>query len=204
MGVDYGVGTMKRLRFKATLADLAEPHAGGGCLLPDDRYWPVDSKGDPQLHLMTIPTAWVEEGSEGWLSFFTPYDREDTYLHWETLTSEAGNASVVLLHDNSGTASSGGHDALSPARTIQLELTDEPERCRQFTSRVSQHIAWLKGREQVEGHACRMMVNGDDFDVGLAGAPGVFSDGVVYVFLSTDFHTQCRPGTCGLLTFQFS
>ncbi|UVL88581.1 DUF1963 domain-containing protein [Pseudomonas sichuanensis] len=195
---------MKVLKFKETLSENTEPHSGGSCLLPDDQHWPVDTRGEPQLHLMTIPAAWIEEGCEGWLSFFTPYDQEDTYLHWETLTSEAGNASVVLLHDNSGIASSGGHDSLSPARLIQLDITDEAEPCGHFKSRVSQHIAWLQDCEQIEGHACHLMVNGDDFDVGLAEAPGVFSDGVVYVFLSTDFHKQCRPGKCGLMTFQFS
>ncbi|MBC7350707.1 MAG: DUF1963 domain-containing protein, partial [Candidatus Aminicenantes bacterium] len=179
------------------------PHVGGGCYLPNDFEWPKDSKGKALLHLMTVPAGWVEEGAEGWLSLFTPYDQQDTYLHWEELTVNGENESVVIYHDNCGDVRNDYGD-LSPARKVEIEVSSMMETDKDFTSRVDGTIAWVQDLESLSGSSCRMMINGDDIDIGFAEEPGIFSDGVVYVFLKDNFQLGSRPSVQGVLTFQFS
>ncbi|WP_325166795.1 hypothetical protein [Pseudomonas sp. LAM2023] len=194
---------MKKLIFKPEAVSAQVPHVGGGCHLPTDFAWPKDSKGKALLHLMTVPAGWVEEGAEGWLSLFTPYDQEDTYLHWVELTIDGENESVVIYHDNCGHVRNEYGD-LSPARKVELEVSSAAETGKDFTSRIGGAIAWVQDVEYLQGSSCRIMINGDDIDIGFAEESGMFSDGVVYVFLKDNFQLGSRPTVQGVLTFQFS
>ncbi|MDU9405382.1 DUF1963 domain-containing protein [Pseudomonas sp. zfem004] len=194
---------MRKLIFKPDAVSTQDPHVGGGCALPNDFAWPKDSKGKALLHLMTFPAGWVEEDAEGWLSLFTPYDQQDTYLHWEELTIDGENESVVIYHDNCGHVRNEYGD-LSPARKIELEVSSAAEADKDFTSRAGGAIAWVQDVESLSGSNCRMMINGDDIDVGFAEESGIFSDGVVYVFLKDNFQLDSRPSVQGIMSFQFS
>lgn len=194
---------MRKLIFKPDAVSAQDPHVGGGCALPNDFAWPKDSKGKALLHLMTVPAGWVEECAEGWLSLFTPYDQQDTYLHWEELTVDGENESIVIYHDNCGSIRNEYGD-LSPARKIELEVSSVMETDKDFTSRVGGTTAWVQDVESLSGSSCRMMINGDDIDIGFAEESGIFSDGVVYIFLKDNFQLGARPSAQGILTFQFS
>ncbi|MFJ4346141.1 hypothetical protein [Pseudomonas sp. NPDC089401] len=191
---------MNTLHFQPERASERVAHVAGGCALPEGCEWPKDGNGKPLLHVMTLPAAWVEPGSAGWLSLFTPYYQADTYLHWEELTTEGCNESVVLFHDNDGVLRNEYGD-LSPARGLSLGEGAAVER---YGSRVNGAVAWLQDSESVPGSRCRMMINGDELDVGFSEEPGIFSDGVLYVFLSDAFQLASRPSRQGVLTFQFS
>lgn len=195
--------SLRRLIFKPEVVSLQEPHVGGGCSLSKDFEWPRDTQGNPLLHLMTIPASWLEGGAVGWLSLFTPYDRADTYLHWEELTANGNNASEVVFHDNDGPVRNEYGD-LAPARKILIESLAKGETDKDLSSRVPSVVAWVQDVESVPASRCRLMINGDDIDVGFAEEPGMFSEGVVYVFLKGNFQLEGKPSKQGVLTFQFS
>ena len=54
------------------------------------------------------------------------------------------------------------------------------------------------------GAECRIMLNGDDFDIAFPDDVGIFSGGVVYVFLNEGFSEKSRPSVQRVMTFQFT
>lgn len=195
---------IKKLMFTSDSADLSEAHAGGGCLLPNSLDWPKDENGESLLHLLTIPAGWLLEKSEGWISIFTPFYLVDTYLHWEELTSDGKNQSLVIYHDNDGPARNDYSKEISPARKVICENANEEDSDKNFQSKIYGIPAWLQDREAVEGHNCFFAISGDDVDIAFSEEPGIFSDGVVYVFLKQNFQVEDRPSIQGKITFQFT
>lgn len=195
---------MKHLKVSTAVVELTEAHMAGGCLLAQEIEWPVDKEGRPLLHLLTMPAEWVELGAQGWISLFSPYCREDTFLHWEGLTAEGDNCSVVIYHDNDGVSRDAYNGFQTPPCRVFIEHDREPESSKDFRSRICSVVSWLQDKESVAGQACRVMLNGDDFDIGFPGDAGIFSDGVVYVFLNENFSEKARPSVQGVMTFQFT
>lgn len=195
---------MKKLRFCPDFISLDKAHSGGGCLLPSSITWPVDEGGQGLLHLFTLPAEWVVSGTEGWLSVFTPFDLADTYLHWEELTADGRNHSVVIFHDNNGPSRNEYSKAVSEARRITLEHADEEDLYRGVCSKIGRPTVWLQDQETVVDHQCLITVSGEDIDIGFPEEPCIFSDGMVYVFLKHNFQLATRPSAQGLITFQFT
>lgn len=195
---------LKNLKVNATVARLTEPHMAGGCLLTQDIEWPVDKHGHPLLHLLTMPAEWVELGAQGWISLFSPYYREDTFLHWEELTAERENCSVVIYHDNDGGERNEYKEFASSPCKVLIENDIECDSSNNFSSRVCGVVSWLQDEESVAGAECRIMLNGDDFDISFPDDVGIFSGGVVYVFLNEGFSEKSRPSVQGVMTFQFT
>lgn len=195
---------INKIVFTIDPVGLDQPHAGGGCLLPKNFPWPKDKNGVSLLHLLTIPVNWLIESQGGWLSVFTPFDSQDPYLHWEDLTAEGENQSVVLFHDNDGESRDEFSRPISPARNIFINNINEDDSARNFGSKVYGTPAWLQDVEKIVGHDCLFAINGDDFDVAFNEEPGIFSDGVVYVFLRNGFQFGSRPSVQGKITFQFT
>ncbi len=195
---------IKRIVFTTDPVSLDQAHAGGGCLLPKDFPWPKDERGESLLHILTIPVDWLVESQSGWLSVFTPFNMQDPYLHWEELTAEGKNQSVVIFHDNSGESRDGYVKCISPARNIFIDCVNEADSAKNFSSKIYGIPAWLQDAEAIADHKCLFAVNGDDIDVAFSEEPGIFSDGVVYVFLRDGFQLSAKPSAQGKITFQFT
>ncbi|WP_129515788.1 hypothetical protein [Burkholderia stabilis] len=195
---------IKKIIFSANSVSLDQAHAGGGCLLPSSYPWPKDGKGGNLLHLLTIPVSWINESMDGWVSIFTPFDMDDPYLHWEELTADGDNHSVVIFHDNDGMERNEYSGLTSQAKQVDLSVVDEDDSDRNFESKIYGIAAWLQDKEVIVGHECLFAVNGDDFDVVFDEEPGIFSDGVVYVFLKDEFQIKDKPSDQGIITFQFT
>ncbi|MBR7955455.1 hypothetical protein KDW78_16370 [Burkholderia cenocepacia] len=195
---------IKKILFSSDSASLDQAHAGGGCLLPSSYPWPKDAKGAELLHLLSIPVGWINESINGWVSVFTPFSTDDPFLHWEELTSDGDNDSVVIFHDNSGVERNEYSGLTSQAKRVSLSVVNEGDSDKNFESKIYGIPAWLQDKEAIIGHECLFAINGDDFDVVFEEEPGIFSDGVVYVFLKNDFHVASRPSAQGLITFQFT
>lgn len=195
---------IKQLLFTPDYSCLDGPHAAGGCLLPGSMDWPRDGSGGSLLHLLTIPAGWVIENSKGWISVFTPYYLSDTYLHWEGLTASDDNKSAVVFHNNDGVGRNEYCKELSPARKIVLNHLNEEDSDRNLMSKIYGIPAWLQDREVMEGYKCLFAINGNDIDIGFSEEPGIFSDGVIYVFLRDNFNLNENPSVQGVITFQFT
>lgn len=195
---------IKKMVFTNDPVGLEQPHAGGGCLLPASFPWPKDRTGKDLLHVLTIPADWLIDSQCGWLSLFSPFSSEDPYLHWDELTTEGDNQSVVLFHDNKGKNRDKHHEPLSQARSITLNFLSEPDTTKNFVSKIYGVLAWLQDVEEIADHRCVFAVNGDDLDSVFTEEPGIFSDGMLYVFLRDDFHLGGRPSVQGQITFQFT
>jgi hypothetical protein len=194
----------KELVFTSDPADLTQAHAGGGCCLPREFAWPKTKGGERLLHLLTIPTQWVVEGTAGWISVFIPYSREDSYLHWEALTADGDNESVLLIHDNSGDGRNEYATTISPARRVHFRVVEGVDSNKNFCSKVYGVPAWLQDKEDIAGYRCMFALNGSDIDIAFKEEPGIFSDGVVYGFLKDGFESAPRPSNQGKVTFQFT
>ncbi|WGY71013.1 hypothetical protein KEC55_28855 [Burkholderia cepacia] len=195
---------IKKILFSSDSASLDQAHAGGGCLLPSSYPWPKDAKGENLLHLLSIPASWINESVEGWVSIFTPFSMDDPFLHWEELTSDGDNYSIVISHDNNGVARNEYSGMISQAKQVCLSVVNEGDSDKNFESKIYGIPAWLQDKEDVANRECLFAVNGDDFDIVFDEEPGIFSDGVVYVFLNNDFGEGGRPSAQGFITFQFT
>ncbi|MCA8060734.1 hypothetical protein [Burkholderia sp. AU38729] len=195
---------IKKIIFSSDVVGLDKAHAGGGCLLPIGYPWPKDGSGNNLLHLLTIPAEWINESMNGWISMFTPFFTDDPFRHWEELTADGDNHSVVIFHDNGGVERNEYSDLTSQAKRVDLSVVNEVDSNKNFESKIYGIPAWLQDKEDVEGHECIFAINGDDFDVVFDEEPGIFSDGVVYTFISNEFQTKSRPSAQGIITFQFT
>lgn len=195
---------LKKIIFTSDPASPNEAHCGGGCSLPNTIAWPKNKNGENLLHILTIPTGWVIEKSEGWISIFTPFNLKDTYLHWEELTPDGKNQSTILFHDNDGDYRNEYTQEISPSRKILLHKINDSDSDKNFASKIYGIPAWLQDEDSVSGHQCHLALNGEDIDIGFQEEPGIFSDGMVYIFLKNNFQLQERPSSQGMITFQFT
>lgn len=194
----------KKLKITSEVASPNEAHIAGGCLLPASVAWPADSDGNALLHLLTIPLNWVTANTNGWASIFVPYYLSDTFLHWEDLTIDDKNQSVVIVHNNDGLHRNEYPKEFSAAKKILLEENNEADSDKNFESKIYGVPAWLQDIDEKTGYQCVLAINGDDVDIGFPEEPGIFSDGVVYVFLKDGFQACTQPSTQGMVTFQFT
>lgn len=195
---------IKKLQFTNEKATLSDAHAAGGCLMPSSISWPVDDKESPQLHLITIPIDWIVEGSAGWISIFTPYSLSDNFVHWESLTTDIKNKSVAIIHNNNSLPRNEYQKEISTAKRIFLVKTSEIDTNKNFDSKILGEPAWLQDQDSIDNYKCVLAINGDDIDTGFPEEPGIFSDGMIYLFLKNGYENCVKPSVQGLITFQFS
>ena len=194
----------KKLTFKPELATADDAHIAGGCALSEGVQWPLDLAGKPQLHLITIPMNWIVEKSPGWISIFTPYNLDDTFLHWENLTPDEKNISSVIFHANDGKYRNEYSKELSTAKVILLDEDSALDSPTNFCSKIYGVPAWLQDVDVMQGYQSVLAFTGDDVDIGFPEEIGIFSDGIVYVFLKDGFQYCANPSVQGFITFQFT
>lgn len=194
----------KKLVFTSEESPLTEAHVAGGCLLPTKMAWPTDAQGIAQLHLFTFPLSWLSDKSTGWISVFTPYSLSDTYAHWEELTIESGNQSQAIIHDNDGPPRNEYQRELSTAKRVFVMEDNQTDSDKNFESKIFGVPAWLQDRDSLADHQCVLSVSGEDIDIGFPEEPGIFSDGMIYLFLRNGFGSSTTPSAQGLISFQFT
>lgn len=196
---------MKKLVFKETIEPNIGGYCGAKCKLDMDIDWPVNNRGEKLLHLASFPLSWIDCSYKQsiFISIFTPFDKGDEYKHWETLTDGIENESKILINKNNGMLRDefGGLD--SNQRSLELIDMDGDDDEKNYTSKISNKIAWLQDKEAVEGYECKFMLDGNDFDKPFKNF-GLFSDGYVYAFLCSEIDSIPAGKAVGKITFQFS
>lgn len=169
--------------------------------MPETMKWPLDSDGNPLLHILTVPAAWIEARSNLWISIFIPFDTPDSLLHWDLLTASDENTSAIIIHSNEGVESN-KFDMESNSKLVQIGGVGENEE--EFVSKISVNIDWLQGPEGFSGQSCRFMLNGDDFDFSFGMDVGIFSGGFLYILLPDNERCETEKISGGKVLFQFS
>ena len=75
------------LVFLESAPNSNSPYLGGSPYLPKSIVWPVDSTGNPLLHLATFPAAFINKyapvnlGLHLVVSVFTPYSKKIEFIY---------------------------------------------------------------------------------------------------------------------------
>ena len=193
---------MKKIIIKASQVNLDLAHMAGGCKLPKEIEWPVDTNGRKLLHLATFPLNLFINESDKWISIFSPFDLNDTFSHWENLVPDNTNESAVIVHDNSGEDRNEFEVEISNAKAIEIYEDGIEDNEKNLSSKIWGVPVWLQDEDAIENHTCILSLNGNDIDIGFPEECGIFSDGIVYVFLNKNIKTDLYSH--GKITFQFT
>jgi hypothetical protein len=185
------------------LPKVGEAFVGGMCNLAEAIPWPLDSKQRPCMHLMTLPCSFFDKkNSHLFLSVFIPY--ADDLYYKDLRGSFEENASAVIIHDNSGQERNEFNDpsVKSRATAMGVEIRDEDDEPDICGSKIFHVPGWLQDEELIEGYSCKLSVYGNDFSAAFEETRGLFSDGVVFIFVKDTYQIETYGSIVGKLIWQ--
>lgn len=165
-----------------------EAYIGGGCNLAPTIIWPKDMNGNPCMHIATFPCKFFDKNSgERFISVFIPY--ADRYYYKQIRGEIVDNFSSIIVHDNSGEERNEFTDPTiktfpKAAVVIGRDIEDSEEVC---GSKIFHVPAWLQGEEIYIDHQCKISLYGNDVSSAFEEERGLFSDGVIFLYVNKNY-----------------
>lgn len=182
---------------------VGEGYIGGGCHLPKEIEWPKDQNGKACMHIGTFPCAFFDKSIENkFISVFIPY--ADRYYYKQIRGEIKNNYSKIIIHANLGAERNDFNDPAiktfpKAVQVIERPIDDSEDIC---GSKIFNVPGWLQGEEHYPGHSCKISLYGIDFDSAFEEPRGLFSDGVVFLFVDDNYAKFALGAGIGKLIWQ--
>jgi hypothetical protein len=179
-----------------------DPFIGGPCNLPADIPWPIDKDGNPCMHLLSFPLSMVVSGSNRYVAAFIPY--HDRKYYKQISDDPACNYSSILLYSLPGPPRNEytDKDVNSLPRRIILINHDVADNSQNYSSKIFNTPAWLQDEIHFEKHTCKVALYAVDLSACFTENRGMFSDGIVYIFIHDEVELKSDGANVGKVFFQ--
>jgi Domain of unknown function (DUF1963) len=191
--------------------DSADCKFGGIPALPSELKWPLDSEGQPLLHLITIPGRTLNHyanltvDGDTCLSVFVPFKAGDIKRGIQ-LARESG-ASQVFLYKQLGESSAPPKSlSFGPFEMIFVEdrpdNEDEEEFSGETDDKIGGHAIWLQRRIDLPKSKFVLQINERLLTESCPELAGIFVGGMGFLFI--DVNAQPGLDSIGELRVQFT
>lgn len=180
-----------------------EGFIGGGCYLSEEIEWPKDKNNVPCMHLGTFPCQMFDkECMDKFISVFIPY--ADRYYYKQIRGDISENYTAIIVHENLGPLRNefSNPTVKSFAKAVQVVKSDSQDSEDICGSKIFNVPGWLQGEENYPNHSCKISIYGNDFDSAFEEQWGLFSDGVIFLFVENQYCKIAIGSQIGKLIWQ--
>lgn len=180
----------------------SDPFVGGAACIPSGMAWPLDVDGHPCMHLLSFPLSLCSLKSNRYAAAFVPY--HDRKYYKQISEEPASNHSKILIYSTPGPPRNEYFDVdvKSTPRKLSVLNHNEIDTDKNYSSKLFNAPAWLQDEIIYPGHHCKMAIYGIDLAKSFEENRGLFSDGMVYVFIADDAENLPDGAEIGKVFFQ--
>ncbi|NNA03334.1 DUF1963 domain-containing protein [Pseudomonas lundensis] len=180
------------------------PYLGGSPYLPKSIVWPVDSTGNPLLHLATFPAAFINKyapvnlGLHLVVSVFTPYSKKsNSYI--EKAMTEGGK---IIAYVPSGEPVDGYGDPILPVRWISVFKNPGEDSDENGIAKISGIPSWIQDEEVHGDLKYILQINNSRLNKAAPSHKSIFIGGGGFLLLKSNIN--CEDLMAGKLVIQTS